>query len=145
MRLRALSATAALLLAIAGCGGGSTKTVHEPRGTVSIDRRQTLLLAFSTNPGVGFDWERGTPNPDPAVLQARGSRSANADRPGASAEISYAPRRDGSDRLRPLLWRQGSSSGGRSASACAEHHQPKEVIGRGGRRQRGHPSGVVGR
>lgn len=90
MRLRALSATAALLLAIAGCGGGSTKTVHEPRGTVSIDRRQTLLLAFSTNPGVGFDWERGTPNPDPAVLQARGSRSANADRPGASAEISYA-------------------------------------------------------
>jgi predicted secreted protein len=90
MRLRALSATAVLVLAVAGCGGGDgTKTVHEPRGTVSVDQGQTLLLAFSTNPGVGFDWQRSTPNPDPAVLRARGSRSANADRPGASAEIGY--------------------------------------------------------
>jgi predicted secreted protein len=92
MTLRARSATPLLVLAIAGCGGGGgggTKTAHEPRGTVSVDHGQTLVLAFSTNPGVGFDWERGTPNPDAAVLRARGSRSANADRPGASAEISY--------------------------------------------------------
>jgi predicted secreted protein len=90
MRLRARSATALLVLAIAGCGGGGgTKTVHEPRGTVSVDRGEMLLLAFSTNPGVGFDWERGAPNPDPAVLRARGSHSTNADRPGASTEIGY--------------------------------------------------------
>jgi predicted secreted protein len=93
MRLRALSGTVLLLLAIAGCGGGGSsgsKTVREPRGTVSVEKGQTLILTFSTNPGVGFDWERGTPNPDPAVLRPRGSRSDSADRPGASAAIRYS-------------------------------------------------------
>ena len=82
-----------LLLVIAGCGGGSsdgTKTVREPRGTVTVGKGQTLVLTFSTNPGVGFDWERGTPNPDPAVLRARGSRSDGANQPGASAQIRYS-------------------------------------------------------
>src|SRR6478736_2006653 len=63
---RGLAAAVTLLLVIAGCGGGSsdgTKTVREPRGTVTVGKGQTLVLTFSTNPGVGFDWERGTPNP----------------------------------------------------------------------------------
>jgi hypothetical protein len=92
MGLRALTGTALVLLAaLAGCGGGGggTTTVSEPRGTVTVDRGRTLVLAFSTNPGVGFDWVRGAPNPDPAVLRPRGSRSTGADRPGASAEVGY--------------------------------------------------------
>src|SRR6266480_4017480 len=93
MRPRALATAVTLVLVIAGCGGGSgggTKTVREPRGTVTVDKGQTLVLAFSTNPGVGFDWERGTPNPDPAVLRPRGSRSDNASQPGASGGIRYS-------------------------------------------------------
>jgi predicted secreted protein len=93
VRPRALAAAVTLLLVIAGCGGasgGGTKTVREPRGTVTVGTGQTLVLAFSTNPGVGFDWERGTPNPDPAVLRPRGSRSDSANQPGASAQIRYS-------------------------------------------------------
>jgi predicted secreted protein len=92
MRPRALAAAVALLLVIPGCGGGGggTKTVRDPRGAVTVDKGQTLVLAFSTNPGVGFDWERGTPNPDPAVLRPRGSRSDSASQPGAGAQIRYS-------------------------------------------------------
>src|SRR5436309_16060344 len=93
MRPRALAAAVALLLVIPGCGGasgGGTKTVREPRGTVTVNKGQTLVLAFSTNPGVGFDWERGTPNPDSAVLRPRGSRSDSANQPGASTQIRYS-------------------------------------------------------
>jgi predicted secreted protein len=92
MRLRPLTVLiAAALAALPGCGGGGggTKTVQEPRGTVTVEKGQTLLLAFSNNPGIGFDWERGAPNPDPTVLRPRGSRSDSADRPGASVEIRY--------------------------------------------------------
>jgi predicted secreted protein len=92
MRLRPLAVlVAAALAALPGCGGGSggTKTVREPRGTLTVEKGQTLVLAFSNNPGIGFDWERSTPNPDPAVLRPRGSRSDSADRPGASVEIRY--------------------------------------------------------
>jgi predicted secreted protein len=91
MRLRSLAVLVAGGLAtLPGCGGGGgTQTVREPRGTVTVAKGRTLVLAFSNNPGVGFDWERGTPNPDPAVLRPRGSRSDSADRPGASVEIRY--------------------------------------------------------
>jgi hypothetical protein len=93
MRLRLLvSLAVASLMILGGCGGGGgsgTKTVREPRGAVTVDHGQTLVLAFSNNPGVGLDWERGTPNPDPAVLRPRGSRSESADRPGASVDIRY--------------------------------------------------------
>jgi predicted secreted protein len=92
MRLRPLAVLiAAALAALPGCGGGAggTKTVREPRGTLTVAKGQTLVLAFSNNPGVGFDWERDAPNPDPAVLRPRGSRSESADRPGASVEIRY--------------------------------------------------------
>lgn len=93
MRPRALAGAVTLLLVIAGCGGGSgggAKTVSEPRGTVTVEHGQTLVLAFSTNPGVGFDWERGAPNPDLAVLRPRGSRRDNGNLPGASGEIRYS-------------------------------------------------------
>jgi predicted secreted protein len=82
---------AAGLAALPGCGSGTagTKTVREPRGTVTVQHGQTLVLAFSNNPGIGFDWERGTPNPDPAVLRPLGSRSDATTLPGASAEIRY--------------------------------------------------------
>jgi predicted secreted protein len=92
MRPRALAVAVALLLVIAGCGGGSgggTKTVSEPRGTVTVQQGQTLVLAFSTNPGVGFDWERGTPNPDPAVLRPLGSSRDSGNLPGATGKIRY--------------------------------------------------------
>jgi predicted secreted protein len=92
MRLRPLALLiAAVLAALPGCGGGGggTKTVREPRGPLTVDKGQTLVLAFSNNPGVGFDWERSTPNPDPTVLRPRGSRSDSADRPGAGVEIRY--------------------------------------------------------
>jgi predicted secreted protein len=92
MRLRPLALLiVAALAALPGCGGGGggTKTVREPRGTVTVAKGETLVLAFSNNPGIGFDWERSTPNPDPTVLRPRGSRSDRADRPGASVEIRY--------------------------------------------------------
>jgi predicted secreted protein len=92
MRPGALAGAVTLLLVTTGCGGGSgggTKTVSEPRGTVTVEHGRTLVLAFSTNPGVGFDWERGTPNPDPAVLRPRGSSRDHAGLPGASSEIRY--------------------------------------------------------
>jgi predicted secreted protein len=93
MRVRALAGAVTLLFVIAGCGGGSgggTKTVSEPRGTVTVQHGQTLVLAFSTNPGIGFDWERGTPNPDPAVLRPRGSSRDSGNLPGASGKIRYS-------------------------------------------------------
>jgi predicted secreted protein len=92
MRFGALSGMALLVLAIAGCGGGSgggTKTVSDPRGTVMVQHGQTLVLAFSTNPGVGFDWERGTPNPDSAVLRPLGSSRDSGNLPGATGKIRY--------------------------------------------------------
>jgi hypothetical protein len=81
---------AAALAVLAACGGGAgTKTVREPRGTVTVAEGQTLVLAFANDPGVGFDWERGTPNPDVGVLRAVGSRADSPARPGARAEIRY--------------------------------------------------------
>jgi hypothetical protein len=89
MRTRALRGIA-LAAVLAGCGGGGgTTTVREPRGALTVDKGRTLVLAFSTNPGVGLAWEPGAPSPDPAVLQPRGWSTTGADRPGASAEVSY--------------------------------------------------------
>jgi predicted secreted protein len=93
MKARALTGAVTLLFVIAGCGGGSsggTKTVSEPRGTVTVQHGQTLVLAFSTNPGIGFDWERGTPNPDPGVLRPRGSSRDSGNLPGAGGKIRYS-------------------------------------------------------
>jgi predicted secreted protein len=84
-----LAVAAFAVLPGCGGGGGGTKTVSEPRGALSVAKGQTLVLAFSNNPGIGFDWERSAPNPDPTVLRPRGSRSDRADRPGASVEIRY--------------------------------------------------------
>ncbi|HEV7461904.1 MAG TPA: protease inhibitor I42 family protein [Solirubrobacteraceae bacterium] len=91
MRLRLLvPLLAGALVVLPGCGGGGgTTTVRNPRGTVTVDHGRTLAVTFSTNPGIGFDWERGTPNPDPAVLRPRAASRTGADRPGAGGEVRY--------------------------------------------------------
>ncbi len=91
MRPGALAVAVTLVSAHAGCGGGgaATTTVRNPHGTVTVDRGATLVLAFPVNPGVGFEWLRGAPNPDAAVLRSRGSTTDAPDRPGAGGEIRY--------------------------------------------------------
>lgn len=89
MRRRPVAVAIIALAVLPGCGGGGTKTVREPRGTLNVAKGQTLVLAFSNNPGIGFEWERSAPNPDPSVLRPRGSHSDSADRPGASVEVRY--------------------------------------------------------
>ena len=57
MARRALALVAALLLAVAGCGGGSgDNTFKNPHGTVHVKKGDEFRLVFTVNAGVGFEW-----------------------------------------------------------------------------------------
>jgi len=55
-RLALFLLTIWLCAVVAGCGGGNREFAN-PRGTVEVGEGEWFTLAFTINPGVGYDWE----------------------------------------------------------------------------------------
>jgi predicted secreted protein len=56
MRYAVALGVAALLLLIAGCGGGDGNTFKNPHGTIHVKKGAEFRVEFTVNSGVGFDW-----------------------------------------------------------------------------------------
>jgi len=79
-----------LCAVVAGCGDGNREFAN-PRGTIEVGEGERFTLAFTINPGVGYDWELVGRRPTGVVRY--GGRTAEPGEPetaGGSATSRFA-------------------------------------------------------
>ena len=64
-----------------GCGSGE-REFPNPRGTIEVGEGQRFSLAFTINPGVGYDWDLGQKRPTLGLRY--GGRTVQRSDPGTA-------------------------------------------------------------